>query len=247
VNQNQQFLASDYTHFQFTARVGAGRGQWSFGVGFNNETGASLNQNYFGVDDVNSPEYCSTCPVDDQQWHTITIPLADLGLGNTGLLYNSIWQFYMWPTDWELINTSLYLNNVQFINAQTSYTTPAAPNPDYISSTYNYATDPYTKNDLQNLQIPGAPTLMYGSCPETLPGCVWENNGLYLGIAPVPTPSTSSIVTGSSSGSNLVGGSSSGISSAAAAVIAVLAIIAAVGIALAIFFFVRSKKGSEGF
>jgi len=229
VNVNQPFPASDYTHLQLSARVGAGRGQWSFGLRCENSSGQDLDSRFYGVDSINSPEYCPSCPLDDQMWHLITIPLSDLGLGAN--LYNNIWQFLIWPTNWEMVNTTLYLDNVAFINAQTLYTANNIPS-NNIDTKNNYATDPYTLNPDQNLQIPGVPTLLYGSCPESNPACNYLNNNKYLGLPGAPAGSASSL-----SGSTSSNGTSPG-AIAAIVILVILLVIAVIVIVILV------KKGS---
>jgi len=162
VNKQKSFPADQYTHFQFKIRSAPGRGIISIGVAFQNMSGSDFDRSKYGVNTINDPRYCATCPADDTQWHTVRIPLGDLGLGSGVGLYDQLWQFTVWPTNWEGINTTLYFDEISFINGQASFT-PIARDLTNVDLAFDYATLPTTLNPGLNLPIPGVVTLQGSS------------------------------------------------------------------------------------
>jgi len=135
VNPQLSYPASDYTHITFKVKAMIGRGAVNVGMGAGNSTG-QLDGRYFGGL-INSPEYKTGAQVDEFSWHTITIPLSDLGLGNTGILQNELWFFYFWPGNWDYVPTNIYMDEISLVNYATSYNPQNLPTSN-INSGYVY-------------------------------------------------------------------------------------------------------------
>jgi len=157
-----------------------------------------------------------------------------LGMGTA--LYNDIQRFTFWPTNYEMVNTTFYLDDVRFAKGTVSYQSPAR-SVAHIDTNYAYTNDGYSSDPLKNLKIPGAPaTPDYGSGPA---------QGYATGSIIPTSPSTPTTTDPFSSSGSVQSDSGSSPASWVTPLLVVLGLLFVGALVVAVVFVVKFKKAKE--